>query len=85
MKGITSFEKYSARPPAPKTAVVPPTRPAAAVVQKAAQRPPVAAQNRGGDIGLRVGGQARDQIFDEPGGRQRRVALQVDDHVIAGQ
>ena len=41
--------------------------PGAAVGQKAAQRTPVTAQDRGGEIGLRSGGQTLDQVFDEPG------------------
>ena len=57
----------------------------APVGQKAVQRPPVAAQHRGGDIGYWIGAQARHQILDKPGGGQGRVTLQVHDHVIAGQ
>ncbi|OIQ73759.1 hypothetical protein GALL_446050 [mine drainage metagenome] len=49
----------------------------AAVVQKAVERAPVAAQNRGCNFCHRIGAQARHQFLDEPMRRQRGVALQV--------
>ncbi len=56
-----------------------------AVGQKAGQRLPVAAQDRGRDLCGWVGFQAGDQVFDEPGRREGGIALQVHDDVEARQ
>ena len=55
------------------------------VGKKARNGAPVAAQDGGGDVGLRVGLQAFDQMLDEPGWGQGGVALQVHDDVVAGK
>ena len=58
-----------------------PSRPA--VGKQTVQHRAVAAQDRGGDIGSGRRSQRSNQVLEEPGRRQRRVALQVDDDIVA--